>query len=368
MAARQCPSRNPSAGGGAFLRPFECEQLLVAGQAAAALPAAMPRLLALLINAFPFWVLALCATAMVQPLWFTWFNGPWIVWTLAIIMLGMGLTLTFDDFRRIVQMPRPVALGFLAQFTIMPLLAWGTATVLKLDTPFAVGLILVGSCPGGTASNLVTFLARGDVALSVVMTTCSTIAAVIMTPLLTQLLAGALVAVDGWGLLASTAQVVLLPVGIGVLLNRFVPRVIARIEPIAPLFSVLGVALICASIVGQSSAAIRTSGGKLLLAILLLHLGGFLLGYMLARLFGYPRRTARTLSIEVGMQNSGLGVVLARRHFSDPLTAVPGAISAVCHSVLGSLFAGYWRLRVESPPGSHSPAQPGNSELLIQQR
>jgi BASS family bile acid:Na+ symporter len=151
----------------------------------------MPRLLALLINAFPFWVLALCATAMVQPLWFTWFNGPWIVWTLAVIMLGMGLTLTFDDFRRIVQMPRPVALGFLAQFTIMPLLAWGTATILKLDTPFAVGLILVGSCPGGTASNLVTFLARGDVALSVVMTTCSTIAAVIMSTLLTQLVATA---------------------------------------------------------------------------------------------------------------------------------------------------------------------------------
>lgn len=305
----------------------------------------MPRLLALLINAFPFWVLTLCALAMVQPAVFTWFNGPWIVWTLAVIMLGMGLTLTVEDFRRIVRMPRPVALGFFAQFTIMPLLGWGAATALKLETPFAVGLILVGCCPGGTASNLVTFLARGDVALSVVMTTCSTLAAVVMTPVLTHWLAGALVEVDGWGLLMSTAQVVLLPVAAGVLLNQFAPRVVARLTPAAPLFSVIGVALICASIVGQSAAAIRTSGGKLLLAILILHGGGFLLGYVAARLFGYSRTIARTVSIEVGMQNSGLGVVLARRHFADPLTAVPGAISAVCHSVLGSLAAGYWRLR-----------------------
>lgn len=318
----------------------------------------MPRLLTLLINAFPFWVLGLCAIAMLQPAWFTWFSGPWIVWTLAVIMLGMGLTLTFADFRRIVQMPRPVALGFAAQFTIMPLLAWAAATVLRLETPFAVGLILVGCCPGGTASNLVTFLARGDVALSVVMTTCSTLAAVIMTPLLTQLLAGALVAVDGWGLLASTAQVVLLPVAAGVILNRFLPRTVARVENIAPLFSVLGVALICASIVGGSADAIRTSGGRLLLAILILHLGGFLLGYLVSRFFGYPRVIARTISIEVGMQNSGLGVVLARRHFSDPLTAVPGAISAVCHSVLGSLFAGYWRLRPPAPSPAPRPAEP----------
>lgn len=305
----------------------------------------MPRLLAYLINAFPFWVLILCAIAMVQPVWFTWFSGPWIVWTLAIIMLGMGLTLTLDDFRRIVRMPRPVALGFAAQFTIMPLVAWSVATALELETPFAVGLILVGCCPGGTASNLVTFLARGDVALSVVMTTCSTIAAVIMTPLLTQWFAGTLVAVDGWGLLVSTAQVVLLPVAIGVALNQFASRAVAKISGAAPLFSVLGVALICASIVGQSSVAIRTSGGKLILAIFLLHTGGFLFGYLLSRVFGYSRTIARTISIEVGMQNSGLGVVLARRHFADPLTAVPGAISAVCHSVLGSLCAGYWRLR-----------------------
>lgn len=318
----------------------------------------MPRLLAVLINAFPFWVLGLCALAMFQPAWFTWFSGPWIVWTLAVIMLGMGLTLTFADFRRIVQMPRPVALGFAAQFTIMPLLAWGAATLLRLETPFAVGLILVGCCPGGTASNLVTFLARGDVALSVVMTTCSTLGAVLMTPLLTQLLAGTLVAVDGWGLLASTAQVVLLPVAAGVLLNRFMPRAVARVEMVAPLFSVLGVALICASIVGGSAEAIRTSGGRLLLAILLLHLGGFLLGYLVSRLFGYPRVVARTVSIEVGMQNSGLGVVLARRHFADPLTAVPGAISAVCHSVLGSLFAGFWRLRPIPAVPSPRPAEP----------
>lgn len=304
----------------------------------------MPRFLANLINAFPLWVLAFSVTALVQPPWFTWFKGPLIVAALAVIMLGMGLTLTFEDFRRMARNPKPVAFGFFAQFGIMPLLGWGIATLLKLDTPFAVGLILVASCPGGTASNLVTFLARGDVALSVVMTTCTTLAAIIMTPLITQLFAGKLVHVDAWGLLWSTAQVVLLPVTAGVILNQLFPRAVAKVVPAAPLASVLACSMIIGSVVGQSSEAIRTSGGMLLLGVLLLHSGGFALGYALARLARYSPIIARTISIEVGMQNSGLGVVLARGHFPDPLTAVPGAISAVCHSVVGSILAGLWRL------------------------
>jgi len=304
----------------------------------------MPHLLAKLINAFPLWVLAFSITALIQPPWFTWFKGPLIVAALAVIMLGMGLTLTFDDFRRMARNPKPVVFGFIAQFAMMPLLGWGIATLLKLDTPFAVGLILVACCPGGTASNLVTFLARGDVALSVVMTTCTTLAAIIMTPLLTQLFAGKLVHVDAWGLLWSTAQVVLLPVTAGVILNQLFPRTIAKVIPAAPLASVLACSMIIGAIVGQSSEAIRTSGGMLLLGVFLLHAGGFGLGYGFSRLVRYSPAIARTISIEVGMQNSGLGVVLARGHFPDPLTAVPGAISAVCHSVLGSIFAGLWRL------------------------
>lgn len=305
----------------------------------------MSRVLNNLTNAFPVWVLTGGVLALWQPAWFTWFTGPWIVWGLAAVMLGMGMTLTLSDFQRVLTMPKAVAMGFAAQFTIMPLLGWGIAHLLQLETPFAVGLILVACCPGGTASNIVTFLARADVALSVVMTAVSTLAAVVMTPFLTQVLAGSRVSVDAWGLLHSTLHVVILPVLGGIAINRFFPRVVRPILPVAPLFSALTVALICASIMAQSAEAIRASAGSLLLAVGLLHAGGFSLGYAVARLAGFSFQSARTISIEVGMQNSGLGVVLARRHFADPLTAVPCAISSVMHSVMGSLLAGWWRWR-----------------------
>jgi BASS family bile acid:Na+ symporter len=238
-----------------------------------------------------------------------------------------------------------VALGFAAQFTIMPLLGWALGRLFALETPFAVGLILVACCPGGTASNVVTYLARANVCLSVVMTMCSTFAAVFMTPLLTSWLAGTLVAVDAWGLFRSTFQVVVLPVVLGVWLNRQAPRLMQRVQVGLPLVSVVVIALICASIIGGSAAAVRDAAGRLLGAVFGLHAGGFALGYVVARLTGWDKIVARTVSIEVGMQNSGLGVVLARRHFADPLTAVPCAISSVFHSVIGSILAGWWRWR-----------------------
>jgi BASS family bile acid:Na+ symporter len=298
-----------------------------------------------LANLFPLWVLAASALALFHPSLFTWFEGPFIVWGLAVIMLGMGITLSVDDFRRVLAAPRPVVLGFLAQFTIMPAMAYAAGLVFALPTPLAVGLILVGCCPGGTASNVVSYIARADVALSVLMTMCSTMAAVAMTPLLTSWLAGTMVPVDAWGLFLSTVQVVLLPVALGVLLHHWTPRVVAAVLPVAPLVSVVTIALICASVIGDSAAVIRASGVRLLLAILSFHAGGFLLGYAVSRLFGHPRIVSRTVSIEVGMQNSGLAVVLARRHFADPLTAVPGAISSVVHSLAGSLLAALWRAR-----------------------
>ncbi|MSU47248.1 MAG: bile acid:sodium symporter family protein [Lacunisphaera sp.] len=303
----------------------------------------MSRVLTLLTNAFPVWVLAGGITALFQPAWFTWFSGPWIVWGLAVIMLGMGLTLTFEDFRAVGRMPRAVALGFLAQFTIMPFLGWAMGRLFGLPVPFAVGLILVACCPGGTASNVVTYLAGANVCLSVVMTMCSTFAAVIMTPLLTSWLAGTLVSVDAWGLFWSTCQVVILPVVLGLWINRLAPRLVQRAQLVLPLMSVVVIALICASIIGGSAAAVRGAGLRLLGAVFGLHAGGFALGYAAARLARFDEVVARTVSIEVGMQNSGLGVVLARRHFADPLTAVPCAISSVFHSVIGSVLAGWWR-------------------------
>jgi BASS family bile acid:Na+ symporter len=297
-----------------------------------------------LANAFPVWVLVACGLALVEPRLFTWFRGEAIVVGLAVIMLGMGITLSIDDFARVATRPATVAAGFLAQFVIMPTAGWLVATMLGLDTPFAVGLILVACCPGGTASNVVTYIARADVALSVLMTTCTTLGAVVLTPLLTKLLAGQMVEVDAWGLFFSTLQVVVLPVAAGVAINRFLPRVVRTVMPVAPLVSVITIALVCASIIGQNAAAVRSSGPQLLLAVVLLHAIGFAVGYLFARLLGYDRIVARTISIEVGMQNSGLGVVLAQKHFpAEPLTAVPCAISSVVHSVIGSLLAGWWR-------------------------
>lgn len=269
-----------------------------------------------------------------------------MVLTLAFVMLCMGLTLTFDDFRRIARMPRAVAIGFVAQYTIMPLLAWGIATRLDLPTYFAVGLILVGCCPGGTASNLVSYIAKADVALSVVMTVCSTMAAVILTPLLTQLFAGKLVPVDTWMLFKQTLQVVILPVVLGVLLNRWVPQLVQRVMPVAPLLSVLGVCMICALVFAANADTILTHGAELILAVALLHGGGFLMGYQFARILGCETQGARTISIEVGMQNSGLAIVLAKQAFPmQPLAPVVGAISVLMHSLVGSLLAAFWRAR-----------------------
>ena len=305
----------------------------------------MRRYLELVANAFPLWVLAACGLALAEPSFFAWFRGYAIVAALAVIMLGMGITLSVGDFTRVATRPLAIVTGFVAQFLIMPAAGWSVATVLGLEPPLAVGLILVACCPGGTASNVVTSIARADVALSVVMTACSTIAAVVLTPLLTRLFAGRLVEVDALGLFVSTIQVVVLPVAVGVAVNRFLPRLVVAVLPVAPVVSVLAIAMVCASVVAQNAEAVWTSGPRLIAAVVALHGLGFGVGYLFARAFRYDLTISRTISIEVGMQNSGLGVVLAQRHFpAEPLTAVPCAISSVVHSVIGSLLAGWWRL------------------------
>lgn len=302
------------------------------------------RSLTLLTNLFPLWVLLGGVLALVHPPLFTWFRGPLIVWGLAVIMLGMGVTLSVSDFKAVAKMPKAVASGFVAQYAIMPFMGWSLAHAFKLPEQFAAGLILVACCPGGTASNVVTFLAKGNVALSVLMTMCSTFAAIVMTPLLTKWLAGTFVPVDAVGLLLSTVQVVLVPLVVGIALHHYAPKLVDYVLPAAPLVSVVTIALICASIIGQSAQAIIDSGLRLVSAVILLHAGGFGLGYAFARIFGYEKIVCRTVSIEVGMQNSGLGAVLAKQHFSV-LAAAPCAISSVFHSVIGSLLAAVWRLR-----------------------
>jgi bile acid:Na+ symporter, BASS family len=315
-------------------------------------------MIATLTNAFPVWVLAASVLALWRPGLFTWFSGALITVGLAIIMLGMGLTLTVDDAQRVARRRGAIALGVALQYTVMPAIGCLVAWAFDLPTPFAVGLILVACCPGGTASNVISFLARVDVALSVAMTACSTILAVIMTPLLTAWLAGSRIDVPAGGLLLSTVQVVLLPVLAGGLLNRLAPRVTAVILPVAPLAAVVMITLIVASIIGAGREAIIDAGPRLMLAVAALHSGGFAFGLLLARLAGADLRTARTVSIEVGMQNSGLGVVLARQNFPDPLVAIPSAISSLFHSLIASMLAAVWR-RSAAAPGT----PPGRAEL-----
>ncbi|MCE9597392.1 MAG: bile acid:sodium symporter family protein [Spirochaetia bacterium] len=290
---------------------------------------------------FPLWVVVAGGLSFFYPGMFTWFTGPWITWGLGIIMLGMGLTLTLEDFKRVGKIPGAVILGILLQYTVMPFLGWASGRLFNLPDPLAVGLILVSCCPGGTASNVISYLARADVPLSVTMTALSTIIAVALTPLLTDFLAGSRMEVDAAGLFLSTVQVVLIPVALGVLIQRYFKRFTAAILPFAPPVAVLTIVLIVASILGANRELIKSSGLVLLAAVFLLHGGGFLLGYLFARLL-VPESAARTISIEVGMQNSGLGVVLARANFTNPLVAVPSAISSLFHSVIGSALAAIW--------------------------
>ena len=293
---------------------------------------------------FPLWTLLGSLLALVHPPLFSWFRGPLITIGLGLIMLGMGLGLAPRDFLRVSRQPGTATVGLISQFLVMPTLAAAIAMVLQLPTPLAVGLILVGCCPGGPASNVVPLIAKGDVALSVVMTSISTVAAVVLTPRLTDVLASQYVPVDGGLLLLRVLQVVLVPVTCGVLLKQGLPRLASRVEPAMPPIAVVAIVLIVASVVGSQRQLLLEQGALLLLACLLLHGGGFLLGFLMARMAGASSQAQRTISIEVGMQNSGLAVVLARSGgFASPLTALPGAISAVVHCLLGSALAALWR-------------------------
>ena len=294
-------------------------------------------------TAFPVFVLGAAALGLLQPTSFNWFLPSYVAPALGITMLGMGLTLKFADFARVLSTPGRIFTGFALQYTIMPAVAFAVSRMLALPLDFAVGLCIVGACPGGTASNVVTYLAKADLPLSVAMTTASTMGAVIATPLITKLLLGTLVPVDVAALLVSTVQVVLLPVLLGAALNQTFPKQVQKLAPLSALSAVLLIAAICGSVIAQNASAVAAAGSRLLLAVGILHAGGFALGYGLSKVLGMPEKVARTNSIEVGMQNSALGALLATSHFpGNPLAAVPCAISACTHSVMGSLLAAFW--------------------------
>ncbi|HUF63814.1 MAG TPA: bile acid:sodium symporter family protein [Verrucomicrobiales bacterium] len=304
----------------------------------------MHRFLTSLTNLFALWILLGTAWALIFPAWFTWFQ-PWIAPGLGLIMLGMGLTLRFADFAEILSRPTGVAAGVAGQFLIMPAAGYLLARVFGLPEALSLGLILVACCPGGTASNVIAYLGRASVPLSVIMTLCSTLLSVVLTPWLTQLLARRYMSIDPAPLMLTMIQIVLLPVLAGIVLNQYLPNFTGRIQPAAPLVSVFTIVLIVGCIVGQQRDLLRESAGPLLLAVFLLHSFGFGAGYIFALALGQSETYRRTISVEVGMQNSGLGSALAARHFTDPITAVPAALSAVTHCLIGSALAGLWRLR-----------------------
>jgi len=288
-------------------------------------------------NTFALWVLLFAVLAFFAPAQFRWI-GPFIVPLLGIIMFGMGLTLSRDDFKEVGKRPLDVLIGVLGQFIIMPALAWLLAKGLQLPPEVAVGVILVGCCPGGTASNVMTFLARGDVALSVAITSVTTLLAPIVTPALIYLLASQWLEVSAAAMFWSIVQVVVLPIALGLVAQAVLGTRVRAAVAVLPLVSVVAIVAIVAAVVAGNQARIATSG-LMIFAVVVLHNGlGLLLGYWLGKLTGMTVFKRKALAIEVGMQNSGLGVALATAHFS-PLAAVPSAIFSVWHNISGPIAA-----------------------------
>jgi BASS family bile acid:Na+ symporter len=297
-------------------------------------------------NLYPVWLVSLSVVAFFKPQVMLWFGPDWIFWSLAASMLGMGLTLSVEDFKAIARMPGSVALGFVAQYTIMPLAGWATARILRLEPGLAVGIILVASCPGGMASNMISYLARANVALSVVLTLFSTLFAFFFTPMWTSQLAGQYVPVDALGLCKSALQLTIAPVLLGVLIRWRMPRTADRIGLAGPTIAVLAFVCVTGGIVAASAEAIAKNFGVLALAALLLHVLGFGVGYLVPKILRYPESVARTVSIEVGMQNGGMAASLARVHFASmPLAAAAGVFSGVMQNILGGIAAAIWKRR-----------------------
>ncbi|MBO3662278.1 bile acid:sodium symporter family protein [Microbacterium stercoris] len=264
--------------------------------------------------------------------------GAAVPWLLGVVMFGMGLTLTLPDFSRILKRPWMVAIGVVLQYLIMPLTAWVIVLMLQLPAELAAGVILVGCAPGGTASNVVTYLSRGDTALSVTVTTCSTLLAPILTPLLTLWLAGQFLEVPFASMFVSILQTVLLPVIAGLVVRLLLRRWVERAQPILPWLSTIAIALIVAAVVGGSADKIVEAGLLVFVAVFLHNGFGLLLGYLAAWGLRMTQRERRAIAVEVGMQNSGLAASLAAAHFS-PLAALPAAVFSVWHNLSGALFA-----------------------------
>ena len=291
---------------------------------------------------FALWVVLFAGIALIVPEAFVWLKA-YIIWMLGIIMFGMGMTMTVDDFKGVLHSPKAVVIGVVAQFMLMPGLAYLLCQLFQLPPAIAIGVILVGCCPGGTASNVITYMAKGNTALSVACTSVSTILAPVLTPAIFYFLASQWIEINALSMLGSILQVVLFPIILGLIVRSVLKQKVETYIQVMPLISVLAIVAIVAAIIAGSKAQILESG-LLILAVVALHNGlGYLLGFGASRLFKLPYADSKAIAIEVGMQNSGLGVALAAVHFAaSPITAVPSAIFSLWHNISGPALATYW--------------------------
>lgn len=293
-----------------------------------------------MLRLFPLWAVALSAFALWQPEIFVQAQGA-ITPLLGVIMFGMGMTLSWRNFHDTWARPRPVLLGAVLQFGVMPAAAWLVSTAMQLQSELFVGMLLVGACSGGTASNVICYLARGDVALSITLTTVSTLLGIFMTPWLTLIYAGQNIDVPALSMLITICKIILLPVTLGVIVNAMLGKHLHRFKTLFPAISAAAIILIIAIIAALNKSNLAAVGLWLSLAVILHNTIGLVAGYGIARLAGQNQIVARTLAIEVGMQNSGLAVALALKYFSG-ITALPGALFSIWHNVSGSILAAWW--------------------------
>lgn len=313
---------------------------------------------------FAIWALAFAVLAFAFPAGFTWI-APYISILLGVIMFGMGLTLKLTDFKEVVKAPKAVLITVLAQYTIMPLISILLVWVFQLPAEIAIGVILLGCTPGGTSSNVMTYLAKGNVAVSIAATSIATLLAPVITPMLTLLLASALLPVSFMDMFISIVQIVLIPVVLGVFVNYLLGERVEKVVGVLPLVSVIGIIGVIAAVVSNNVQNIIETG-LLIFAVVILHnLLGYAAGYLLGKMLNLKVQDQKAVSIEVGMQNSGLAATLATAHFS-PLAAVPGAIFSVWHNISGSLVANWMsKIKNDDDDDKEAKKETGQAEEII---
>ena len=304
-----------------------------------------------LIGKYMAWiVLAIAALALFLPGTCLWIQTKWVNYLLMVVMFGMGLTMKLSDFAVVFSRPRDVLIGCTAQFIIMPLLAFALGRLFGLNDELLVGVVLVGTCPGGTASNVITYLSKGDTALSVGMTSINTLLAPFLTPALTWLYLRTSVSVDVKAMFLSIVQVVVVPIGLGLLINRLFGKYTQKITDVLPAVSVTAICLIVAAVVSHNSGKILSTGLVIFAVVILHNLLGYICGYLTGILFRMDLPRKKAVAIEIGMQNSGLATTLAGSAFPNlAMATVPGAIFSVWHNISGAVLAGIFR-KIQTGP------------------